>query len=346
MKKQFQSLFLETASRLHAAKSEQEVEKLETGVLGRKGNFNHLLEEIKQKPKQEWPALFAAANKTKTELVQLFAQSKQFGGKKNELFTVDVTEPGKKPDQRPGHPHPLTLANQELTSIFLSMNYQVFDGPELDSEWHVFEGLNIPSWHPARDIQDTFFVDLPDVDHQGSKQRLVMRAHTSNMQLHVMERLKPPFRAGVLGRIFRNEATDASHEHTFHQCEGFAVDESMSIGNLISTMKTMLEGFFQKKIKVRLRPAYFPFVEPGYELYCSCLFCNEKGCQVCKQSGWIETVGCGMIHPNVFAFAGYPKGKFRGFAFGMGVDRLTMLKYGIHDIRLFQSGDFRFINQF
>jgi phenylalanyl-tRNA synthetase alpha chain len=235
----------------------------------------------------------------------------------------------------------------EVRNIFGSMGFELHEGNELTNLYYNFLSLNFPENHPAMDSYDTFYIKDPSQKKEPAlKERLVMRAHTSNMQVKIMENKKPPLRVIVPGRCFRNERTDVSHEHTFYQMEGFLVDESVSIANLIYIQKTFLSKIFGKEVKVRLRPGYFPFVEPGFELDSSCVFCEGKGCRVCKGTGWVELIPCGMIHPKVFESAGYPKGKYTGFAFGMGLNRLVMLKYGIEDNRLLMSGDLRFINQF
>jgi phenylalanyl-tRNA synthetase alpha chain len=220
------------------------------------------------------------------------------------------------------------------------MGYVVLDGPEVERDWYNFEALNIPKDHPARDAQDTFYV-------AGAKENdLVLRTHTSPVQVRAMERMRPPFRAVAPGKVFRQETTDASHEHTFHQMEGLVVGKDVSVGHLIGAMKTLLRGVFGKDIEVRLRPGYFPFVEPGFELDVNCPFCAGKGCSVCKQSGWIEVLPCGMVHPNVLAQGGLDPEEYTGFAFGMGLQRVVMLRYGIDDIRQFMGGDLRFLQQF
>jgi phenylalanyl-tRNA synthetase alpha chain len=249
--------------------------------------------------------------------------------------TFDPTLPAPKP--RRGSLHPITRVTRELEDLFTSMGWHVLDGPEVELERYNFDALNIPSDHPARDTMDTF-----RCDPEG---KLVLRTHTSPGQVRAMETLKPPFRAIVPGKVFRNETVDASHEHTFHQMEGLCVDKDVSVGHLIGTMKTLLRGIFGKDIEVRLRPGYFPFVEPGFELDARCPFCTS-GCSVCKQSTWIELLPCGMVHPNVLRAGGIDPEQWTGFAFGLGLSRLTMLRYGIDDVRLLLSGDLRFLEQF
>jgi phenylalanyl-tRNA synthetase alpha chain len=247
---------------------------------------------------------------------------------------IDITEPGK---SRPaGHLHPISQMRFELEDIFTSMGFTIQTGPEVETEYYNFEALNIPRDHPARDIQDTIWTA------DGN----VLRTHTSSVQIRTMERLKPPIRAISIGRVFRYEETDASHEHTFYQVEGLMVDRNISVANLIAVMRTMLRAVFQRDVKIRLRPGYFPFVEPGFELDMSCLLCSGRGCQVCKYTGWNEMLGCGMVHPNVLRAGNVDPERFSGFAFGLGLDRLVMMRYQIDDIRLFHSGDLRFLEQF
>ncbi|MFA6475485.1 MAG: phenylalanine--tRNA ligase subunit alpha [Patescibacteria group bacterium] len=257
---------------------------------------------------------------------------------KNQL--IDQSLPGEA--IKLGQLHPLRLVQNELVDVFRSMSFAVYEGNERETEDYCFEFLNIPKTHPARDLQDTFYLDTNRPD--GLKE--VMRTHTSNMQVRLMQKLTPPLRVVVPGRVFRNEAIDASHEHTFYQMEGFVVDKDISIANLTYMLKLAMSKLLNSDIKVRLRPGYFPYVEPGFEADCSCVACAGKGCAVCKHTGWVEMLGCGMIHPKVFAAAGYKPGQYTGFAFGMGIDRLAMMKYGIKDIRYFMNNDLRFLSQF
>lgn len=334
-----QQLQKQAQEELLKAKSFEEINEVQIKYLGRKGSLTRILRGISKLPVGKRALVGKLANKAKKDLEgALIEAGKRIGifkGKKKKEY-FDVTLPGIKPSK--GHLHPITQVKMEVEEIFKSMGFEIFEGDELISDYYNFESLNIPKTHPARDIQDTFFI-------KNEKDRL-MRTQTSAMQVKIMEKKKPPLRVIVPGRCFRNEATDSSHEHTFYQVEGFLVNKEVSVANLIYIQKVLLSQIFKKEIKVRLRPGYFPFVEPGFELDCSCIFCDGKGCSVCKQTGWVELIPCGMIHPKVFEFAGYPKRKYTGFAFGMGLDRLVMMKYGINDIRLFHSGDLRFINQF
>lgn len=233
--------------------------------------------------------------------------------------------------------HPVTIIQREIEDIFISMGFTVLDGPHIEDEFHNFEALNIPETHPARDMQDTFW--FSDMKH-------LLRTHTSAIQVHGMETHKPPFKFVGPGKVFRCEATDASHEMVFHQIEGMMVGKNISVANLIYFMKTLLSEIFKKEVEVRLRPGFFPFVEPGFELDIRCLICGGKGCPVCKQQGWLELLPCGMVHPNVLKAGNIDPNEYNGFAFGLGLDRLVMMRYGIDDIRHLHSGDLRFIKQF
>jgi phenylalanyl-tRNA synthetase alpha chain len=237
---------------------------------------------------------------------------------------------------KPGALHPLTQIQQEIEDLFRSMGFAVLDGPEVEDEFHNFDALNIPPDHPARDMQDTFWLT-------GG---WLLRTHTSPVQVRGMERYPLPLRMIAPGRVFRNESVDASHEHTFYQLEGMMIDRDVSVGNLIYFMQTLLTEVFHQPATVRLRPGFFPFVEPGFELDIRCLICGGSGCAVCKHSGWVELLPCGLVNPNVLRMSNIDPDKWNGFAFGLGLTRLVMMRYAINDIRLLQSGDLRFLNQF
>jgi len=317
----------------------KELKKLETKYLGRKGEMTNILRQVKDLAVKERPKVGQLANQIKEELQQVIKniefelQQKESGVK--ESATVDVTLPGDRPCL--GHLHPNTIIQQQLEDVFARMGFLVLEGPEVESEYYNFEALNIPATHPARDIQDTFYLTKPG---------LVMRTQTSNQQVRAIEKYGAPLRAIFPGRCFRNEATDVSHETTFYQLEGLMIGKDISIANLVAVMKTLLKEVFKREVKVRLRPGYFPFVEPGFELDINCLICEGKGCGVCKQTGWVELLPCGLVHPKVLESGGLDPKEWSGFAFGLGLTRLVMMKYGIDDIRLLQSGDLRFLNQF
>lgn len=324
-------------------KSAEELEILKNKYFSRKqGKLTLLLKNIKDLPANEKKDTGIIANEIRQEIEKaLFTLENKFSVS-NATNNFDTSLPGK--ISQKGTLHPLTQVRLEVEEVFKSMGFQIYEGLELTNLHYNFLTLNFPPNHPAMDGYDTFYIKESDNVKLAHKQ--VMRAHTSNTQVMVMEKAKPPIKALVPGRTFRHEATDASHEHTFHQIEGFVVGKNITIANLIWTQKKLLSAIFHQDVKVRLRPGYFPFVEPGFELDCSCLICGGKGCSVCKHKGWVELIPCGMIHPNVLVAAGYKRGEYSGFAFGMGWSRLAMMKYGINDIRLFMSGDLRFLKQF
>lgn len=241
-------------------------------------------------------------------------------------------------ENKEGHLHPLTRITREVVKIFVDLGFGVESGPEVETEYYNFDALNVPKDHPARDLQDTFWVK--------GKKDTVLRTHTSPVQVHYMENHQPPFKIIAPGKAFRYEATDATHETQFHQIEGFAVGKDISLAHLKSTLETFLKRLYGEEVKLQFRPGYFPFVEPGVEIDMECFRCEGGGCPSCKGSGWIEILGAGMVHPNVLMNAGIDPRAWRGFAFGVGVDRLVMLKYGVEDVRLLYSGDLRLVDQF
>ena len=332
----------EALSALALVADEAGLRAWENTYLGRKSEFNTLLRGVKELTPEERKKVGAAGNTIKRELFEAFE-----GVKKKNTTTVrasdteriDVTLPGG--GDGTGHLHPITRIEHEIEDIFASMGFSVADGPEVESEWYNFDALNFPPDHPARDMQDAFWL----ADTWGKKKYLP-RTHTSSVQVRYMETYKPPFQIIIPGRIFRNEATDASHEHTFHQFECLVVGDTVSVANFKSVAETFFTTFFQRATTVRLRPSFFPFTEPSFEFDVNCLLCNGQGCPVCKGTGWLEIGGAGMVHQHVFEAAGYPKNRYQGFAWGFGLTRLAMMKYKISDIRLFMSGDLRFIRQF
>lgn len=306
------------------------------------GEFTVLAKNLKDLSDAERKSVGQKMNEVKMEIEKgLEEKKKEF---ENSVWdsikvteAIDVTAP-KLPETKIGHLHPMTITHTELEDLFTSMGFMVLDGPELESEHYNFDALNIPSAHPARDSQDTFFIK----DHKD----WVMRTHTSPVQIRAMQKYGAPLRAVVSGRCFRNESTDASHEHTFYQMEGLVIDKNISIAHLIGVMKELLQGVLQKEVEVRLRPGFFPFVEPGFELDMKCLVCGGTGCGACKHSGWIETLPCGLVHPRVIEAGGLDPEEWTGFAFGLGSMRLCMQKYGVEDIRHLHGGDLNFLEQF
>ena len=317
-----------------------ELSRIERIYLGKGGIVGELLASVKDAPPAERPDLGREANRLKREIEQALTARRTVLEK--ELLEAelraegfDYTLPAAPMDR--GSLHPVTVMTQRLEAIFASMGYAVLDGPEVELDYYNFEALNIPADHPAREMVDTFWCD--------HEQHLLMRTHTSPVQVRALETMKPPFRAIVPGRCFRNETTDASHEHTFHQTEGLVVAEGITVGHLIGTMKTFLREVFLRDLEVRLRPGYFPFVEPGFELDARCPFCTD-GCRVCGQSTWIELCPCGMVHPAVLRYGGIDPERYTGFAFGLGLSRLVQLRFGIEDIRDLMGADLRFLEQF
>lgn len=258
---------------------------------------------------------------------------------------LDITLPG---IRRPiGAEHPVIRTVNEIVSVFKAMGYSVAEGPEIETDFYNFESLNFPPNHPARDMQDTIFI--AGQDSKPQRDRLLLRTHTSPVQVRSMERLKPPIRLVIPGKVHRNDAPDASHSPMFHQVEGLAVDTNITFGDLKGTLDHAMKALFGSSVQTRFRPSFFPFTEPSAEVLVSCIICGARGCRTCKQSGWIELLGCGMVDPNVFEGVrdnGYDPKKVSGFAFGMGADRIALMKYGIDDIQLFFQGDVRFLEQF
>lgn len=346
---------LEFMAKLSALDKEADVLNLKSEYVGKSGVVSEMLKSLKDMNPDERKAFGPKANELK-DFIQDQATM--------QISKIEVIEINKKlsedrvdtslTDQiqvktiKHGGFHPRTLVQQEIEDIFVSMGFEVLDGPHIEDEFHNFEALNIPADHPARDMQDTFWFHDPhhdDAKDSTGKKRL-LRSHTSTIQVRGMLSRKPPFRFIAPGVVFRSERTDASHEMVFTQLEGMMIGKDISVANLIYFMKTILKEIFKKDVEVRLRPGFFPFVEPGFELDIRCLICEGKGCSVCKQIGWVELLPCGMVHPNVLKAGGIDSEIYNGFAFGLGLDRLVMMKYAIDDIRHLQSGDLRFNSQF
>jgi len=336
---QLNNILHEAELKTNKASSLDEIKELSVTYLGRKSPLTSIMKNLKSVPNESKPIVGKKANEVKSRIENLLERkseelSKEIFNNLGEKEKIDITEPGEK--RETGHLHPITLMLMEVEDIFTSMGFTIATGPEVELEYYNFEALNIPKDHPARDIQDTIW----------TVEGTLLRTHTSPVQIRAMEKMQPPIMAIAPGRVFRYEETDASHEHTFYQVEGLMVDRNVSVSNLVAVMKTMLREVFRRDVKVRLRPGYFPFVEPGFELDINCLICGGKGCAVCKNSGWVELLPCGVVHPNVLKAGGIDPEEYSGFAFGMGLDRLVMMRYGIDDIRLFHSGDLRFLEQF
>jgi len=325
---------------IEKVKDLKELNEIFKKYLGKQGRLTQILRSLKDLPEKERKKEGRLANQIKREMdeaINLKKSKIQYPISNIQDEWLDITAPGKK--LALGHLHPLTLVRRKIEEIFQNMGFSVVEGPEIESEWYNFDALNIPKDHPARDMWDTLWLKDP---------KLLMRAHTSPVQIRYIEKNQPPIKILVPGRVFRHEATDARHEINFYQVEGLMIGDrgKVSAANFKAVIEDFFSKFFGKKITTRLRPGYFPFVEPGFEIDISCFICGGKGCPTCKNSGWIETMGAGMVHPSVLKNSGLNPKFFQGFAFGMGMDRLAMMKYKINDIRLFYSGDLRFLQQF
>jgi len=327
---------------LQAVSSVEELDALNLKYFGRKqGLLTSILRGLKDMNEQERKATGEKANELKIEIWRQIDQKRYELKKNGKQEFIDLTIDGTKPKM--GHLHPLTQVRRDIEKVFKDMGYSQVSGPEIETDYYNFEALNIPSEHPARDMWDTFYVKNKKEVREGEK--LVLRTHISPMQVRIMESFKPPFAVVSSGRVFRHEATDARHEHTWDYTEGFLVGENISLANLKSTLLVFFQKLFGEKTEIKLRSSYFPFTEPSLEIIMSCIFCQKKGCSVCH-TGWLEMGGAGMVHPKVFEFAGYPKDKYTGFAFGIGISRVAMLKYNIPDIRMLYQNDVRFLKQF
>ncbi|HRO83964.1 MAG TPA: phenylalanine--tRNA ligase subunit alpha [Niabella sp.] len=321
---------------------EKQLETYRIKWLGTKGLVKEIMGEMKNVPVEQ-----------KREAGQVLNEFKQFAETKyNEMreamgatdgaaaSDTDLTLPG---DDMPlGSRHPISLMRNKIISIFQRLGFAVAEGPEIEDDWHNFTALNMPEHHPARDMQDTFYVEAG----KNSAVDWLLRTHTSNTQVHEMQRSKPPIRVICPGRVYRNETISARSHCFFHQVEGLYIDENVSFADLKQTLYFFVKEMYGKDVKVRFRPSYFPFTEPSAEMDVSCFICGGEGCNICKKTGWVEILGCGMVHPNVLQNCGIDPNKYTGFAFGMGVERPAMLKYGINDIRLFSENDVRFLKQF
>ncbi len=342
----------QAAEQIGAASDIACLEEVRIRFLGRKGVLADLLSKVSSLPAAERPAFGKAANQLKQELTQLFQE--RFNQLKNDLLSapsqdIDVTLPGVAREL--GSRHPVTEVVDTICKIFNNLGFKVFEGPEVETEHNNFTALNIPLEHSSRDAFDTFYLDCKKSGL--SDERLLLRSHTSPGQVRIMKQYKPPLAIIVPGRVYRPDAVDASHSFMFHQVEGLLVDENVRFSDLKGVLEHFAKEMFGRDIKMRFRPHYFPFTEPSAEADISCIICKgkkntskQKKCSVCGGKGWLEILGAGMVHPAVFKAVGYPSKKYTGFAFGMGVERIAMLKYGINDIRLFFDNDIRFLKQF
>ncbi|ASB48865.1 phenylalanine--tRNA ligase subunit alpha [Alkalitalea saponilacus] len=319
------------------ATSSNEAEELRIKYLSKKGMISSLFDEFKTVPPTEKKAVGQALNQLKNEAQQIIQQLKEQHEQSDTSHgKTDLTRPGASFPL--GGRHPLSVVKNQIVDIFARLGFTVAEGPEIEDDWHVFSALNFPPEHPARDMQDTFFIHKdPDI---------LLRTHTSSVQVRVMEKEQPPIRAIFPGRVFRNEAISARAHCIFHQVEGLYIEENVSFADLRQTLLYFAKEMFGKETQIRLRPSYFPFTEPSAEMDISCTLCGGEGCTMCKYTGWVEILGCGMVDPNVLESCNIDSKKYTGFAFGMGIERITVLKYQIKDIRLFFENDIRFLEQF
>jgi phenylalanyl-tRNA synthetase alpha chain len=314
----------------------KDVEQFRQQYLGRNGEIQKLFEDFKSVSPEEKKSLGKVLNELKKLAESRFESFKENTTEESSATHVDLTLPVI--PNKLGNLHPLTQTRHRIVEIFERLGFNVEDGPEIEDDWHNFSALNFPENHPAREMQDTFFV--------GRNPDVLLRTHTSNVQIRLLEKKKPPVRSIMPGRVYRNEAISARAHCFFHQVEGIYVDRNVSFADLKQTLYHFAKEMFGKETKIRLRPSFFPFTEPSAEIDVTCLICHGKGCNVCKYSGWVEIAGSGMVHPNVLRNVGVDPEEFTGFAFGMGIERVTMLRYGINDLRLFSENDVRFLRQF
>lgn len=335
---QLESVNIQALEELRSLKGTDQLEDYYHKYLGKKGSLTELLKGIKDLSIEEKKVTGRRGNDIRRSLEESFKEKQEQIRKQAKLAELekqsfDILRPL---DSSRGALHPISVVQYEAEDIFTAMGFQIMDGPEVETDEYNFGRLNFSDDHPARDMQDTFWL----------KNGTLLRTHTSSVQIRAMEVLKPPFRIIAPGRVYRFEQTDASHENTFYQLEGMLVDHEVSAANLIYVMKSFLSQFFERDVKVRLRPGYFPFVEPAFELDIQCLVCGGDGCPVCKKSGWVELLPCGLVHANVLKAGGIDPSKWQGFAFGLGLSRLVMMRHQIEDIRHFLSGNLRFLQQF
>lgn len=339
MKEKLQTILEEAREKIQSAGSLEELNEVRILYLGKKGTLTEVLKSMKDVPEQERPLIGQMVNDTRKELEQLFEETKEALEKvlleetlRQEV--IDVTLPARR--KKMGHRHPNTLVLEEVERIFIGMGYEVVEGPEVELDYYNFEALNIPADHPAKDEQDTFYIN-PEI---------VLRTQTSPVQVREMEKGKMPIRILAPGRVFRSDEVDATHSPSFHQIEGLVIDKNITFADLKGTLAEFAKELFGDSTKVKFRPHHFPFTEPSAEVDVTCFKCGGSGCRFCKGSGWIEILGCGMVHPKVLERCGIDSKEYTGFAFGVGLERITLLKYEIDDMRLLYENDDRFLSQF
>lgn len=339
MKEKLEAIKAEALAKINEAKDLDALNDIKVAILGKKGELTAVLKGMKDVPAEERPMVGQMVNEARSAIEEKLEEEKTkiarlLRTEKMKRETIDVTLPGKK--NMRGHRHPNQIALEDLERVFIGMGYEVVDGPEVEYDRYNFELLNIPANHPAKDEQDTFYITKD----------ILLRTQTSPVQARVMEQGKLPIRMISPGRVFRADEVDATHSPSFHQLEGLVIDKGITFADLKGTLEQFAKEFFGEKTKVKFRPHHFPFTEPSAEVDITCFKCGGKGCRMCKGSGWIEILGCGMVHPNVLDMCGIDSKKYQGFAFGIGLERVTLLKYEIDDMRLLYENDVRFLNQF
>jgi phenylalanyl-tRNA synthetase alpha chain len=338
MEKKLERIYSDTKDKIAKLKSEQEIRNLKVEILGRKGSLTSLLKNISKLSEKERPIIGRLANEIKNSLEDLFNKSIEDLREKERSYrlfkeSIDVTLPGRRPII--GRRHPITLVMDEIIDIFTNMGFKIVEGPEVELDFYNFEALNIPREHPARDMQDTFYISND----------ILLRTHTSPVQIRTMEHSSPPIKIIAPGKVYRCDS-DISHTPMFHQIEGLMVDEKITFSHLKGVLTLFIHQYFGEETKLRFRPSFFPFTEPSAEVDIECVICQGKGCRVCSQTGWLEILGSGMVHPEVFRKVKYDPEKVAGFAFGIGIERIAMLKYRIDNIRLFYENNIEFLEQF
>lgn len=339
MQAQLNRILEEAKAQLKNAEQQSQLEEIRVKLLGKKGELTQILRGMGQLSPEERKETGALANKVRGEIEQMLSEKVEAvkaaaKAARFKLEKIDVTEPGKKASL--GVKHPLTITMEEISRVFMNMGFSIVEGPEVETVFNNFDALNAGPNHPARDMTDTFYIT----------EDVLLRTQTSPVQVRTLMKQKPPIKVISPGRCFRCDTPDATHSPMFHQIEGLVVDEGITMADLKGTLDSFAKQLFGPETRTKFRPHHFPFTEPSAEVDVSCFKCGGKGCRVCKGSGWIEILGCGMVHPNVLKVGGLDTEKYTGFAFGMGVERVAMLKYGVDDIRLFYENDMRFINQF
>ncbi|MBQ4057497.1 MAG: phenylalanine--tRNA ligase subunit alpha [Lachnospiraceae bacterium] len=339
MKEKLEAIKAEALAKIESANDLDALNDIKVAVLGKKGELTAVLKSMKDVPAEERPMVGQMVNDARTAIEEQLEEKKTniarlLRTEKMKRETIDVTLPGKK--NLRGHRHPNQIALEDLERVFIGMGYEVVEGPEVEYDRYNFELLNIPANHPAKDEQDTFYIN----------KEILLRTQTSPVQARIMEKGKLPIRILSAGRVFRSDEVDATHSPSFHQVEGLVIDKNVTFADLKGTLEQFAKEFFGEKTKVKFRPHHFPFTEPSAEVDITCFKCGGKGCRMCKGSGWIEILGCGMVHPNVLEMCGIDPKEYQGFAFGIGLERVTLLKYEIDDMRLLYENDVRFLNQF